>query len=127
MAAFLTLAELLLQLQRARQREGLEGSITQMRIRAVGVSAPKAYLTVVATAQQWVFSFGGTLYQPDDESWMYHPDKNGYLTIDLSAFDPDGKPSFYAYLPQTGTLESVQVEVFAPWELHIVMPAGTMG
>lgn len=125
MAAFLTLAELAAQTVRQRKRDGEAETTIRVRMRAVRVSGPRAYLTVVATAQRWVFCFGGDAqYKPAEESWVYQPDDDGYLTIDLSAFTPDGQPSFYGYVPLTGQLEEVQVEVYAPWEFHIVMPVG---
>jgi len=124
LAAFMTLAEMLAQLLRTRAREGQTGTTIRMRMRAVGIPAPKAYLTVVATAQQWVFCFGDTQYRPVGQFWTYRPDDDGYLTMDLSAFDPDGQPSFFGHVPKTGALEPVQVEVCLPSEFHIVMPAG---
>lgn len=124
MAAFWTLAELRAHLLRARAREGLEGATIRVRARAVGVPSPKSYLTIVATAQRWVFCFGDTHYRPAEQSWTYRPDDDGYLTVDLSAFAPDGQPSFMGYVPETGCLEEVRVEVFSPSEFHIVMPAG---
>jgi hypothetical protein len=129
LAAFLTLAELAARTLRQRKQEGEQGSTIRTRMRAVRVSGPQAYLTIVATAQRWVFCFGSApLYKPtDQESWTYQPDDDGYLTIDLSAFRPDGEPSFFGYVPGTGALEEVRVEVFIPGEFHIAMPAGAMG
>jgi hypothetical protein len=126
LAAFYTLAELRLRLLRQREREGIKEKTIRTRMRAVNVSGSKAYLTVVATAKRWVFCFGDARYCPNERSGIFRPDKEGYLTIDLSYFDPDGQPSFYAYVPSAGALEEVRVEVMAPWEFHIFMPEGAM-
>lgn len=126
MAAFLTLAELRLHVLRVRAQEGHEGATIRVRARAVNVSGPKAYLAVVATPTRWAFCFADTLYRPAEQVWIYRPDNDGYLTLDLSAFNPDGQPSFYAYTPETGGLAEVKVGIHTSSEFHIVMPTSTM-